>query len=92
MCHSDFAPPNAMANRIVLDLPTMSFQKPEKDNFGDGPKIHKIRSTTLNCLQQSPALTMDAVTLTSRKVQALEKVSSELIERLVFSLYAIEHR
>ncbi|KAG9790971.1 hypothetical protein KCU88_g1143, partial [Aureobasidium melanogenum] len=42
---------------------TMSFQKPEKD-FGEGPKIHKIR-----------------ITLTSRKVQSLEKVCSELLER-----------
>ncbi|KAI9820816.1 MAG: 40S ribosomal protein S20 [Phylliscum demangeonii] len=41
----------------------MSFQKPEKD-FGEGPKIHKIR-----------------ITLTSRKVQSLEKVCQELIER-----------
>jgi small subunit ribosomal protein S20e len=41
----------------------MSFQKPEKD-FGEGPKIHKIR-----------------ITLTSRKVQSLEKVCSELLER-----------
>ncbi|KAJ9646779.1 40S ribosomal protein S20 [Exophiala oligosperma] len=41
----------------------MSFQKPEKD-FGEGPKIHKIR-----------------ITLTSRKVQSLEKVCTELLER-----------
>ena len=41
----------------------MSYQKPEKD-FGEGPKIHKIR-----------------ITLTSRNVSSLEKVSSELIER-----------
>lgn len=42
----------------------MSYQKPEKDFAGEGPKIHKIR-----------------ITLTSRKVASLEKVSSELIER-----------
>jgi ribosomal protein S10 len=42
---------------------TMSFQKPEKD-FGEGPKVHKIR-----------------ITLTSRKVQSLEKVCTELLER-----------
>jgi len=42
----------------------MSFQKPEKGDFGEGPKIHKIR-----------------ITLTSRKVQSLEKVCSELLER-----------
>lgn len=41
----------------------MSYQKPEKD-FGEGPKIHKIR-----------------ITLTSRKIQSLEKVCQELIER-----------
>ncbi|ETN38134.1 40S ribosomal protein S20 [Cyphellophora europaea CBS 101466] len=41
----------------------MSFQKPEKD-FGEGPKVHKIR-----------------ITLTSRKVQSLEKVCTELLER-----------
>jgi small subunit ribosomal protein S20e len=41
----------------------MSYQKPEKD-FGEGPKIHKIR-----------------ITLTSRKVQSLEKVCTELLER-----------
>ncbi|MCJ1308631.1 40S ribosomal protein S20 [Agyrium rufum] len=39
------------------------YGKGEKD-FGEGPKIHKIR-----------------ITLTSRKVQSLEKVCSELIER-----------
>lgn len=42
----------------------MSFQKPEKDFGGDGPKVHKIR-----------------ITLTSRKVQSLEKVCTELLER-----------
>ncbi|KAL6721291.1 40S ribosomal protein S20 [Lecanora helva] len=42
----------------------MSYQKPEKGDYGDGPKIHKIR-----------------ITLTSRKVQSLEKVCQELIER-----------
>ncbi|KAL9104349.1 MAG: hypothetical protein Q9163_000695 [Psora crenata] len=41
----------------------MSYQKGEKD-YGEGPKIHKIR-----------------ITLTSRKVQSLEKVCQELIER-----------
>lgn len=51
--------------RNILNNPSlnMSFQKPEKD-FGEGPKIHKIR-----------------ITLTSRKVQSLEKVCSELLER-----------
>lgn len=34
----------------------MSYNKPEKGEFGEGPKIHRIR-----------------ITLTSRKVQALEK-------------------
>lgn len=59
----------------------MSYNKPEKGEFGEGPKIHRIR-----------------ITLTSRKVQALEKgelrsslppwncnadstVTSDLIER-----------
>ena len=42
----------------------MSFQKPEKDFGGEGPKVHKIR-----------------ITLTSRKVQSLEKVCTELLER-----------
>ncbi|KAK4112613.1 ribosomal protein S1 [Canariomyces notabilis] len=41
----------------------MSYNKPEKD-FGEAPKVHKIR-----------------ITLTSRKVQSLEKVCQELIER-----------
>lgn len=41
----------------------MSYNKPEKE-FGEAPKVHKIR-----------------ITLTSRKVQALEKVCQELIER-----------
>ena len=41
----------------------MSYEKKGAD-FGDGPKIHKIR-----------------ITLTSRKVQSLEKVCGELIER-----------
>ncbi|KAL3426154.1 40S ribosomal protein S20 [Phlyctema vagabunda] len=41
----------------------MSYQKPEKE-FGEGPKIHRIR-----------------ITLTSRKVDSLEKVCQELIER-----------
>ncbi|KAL9616162.1 MAG: hypothetical protein Q9160_008942 [Pyrenula sp. 1 TL-2023] len=39
------------------------YGKGDKD-FGEGPKIHKIR-----------------ITLTSRKVQSLEKVCSELLER-----------
>jgi small subunit ribosomal protein S20e len=42
----------------------MSYQKPEKDFGGEGPKTHKIR-----------------ITLTSRKVQSLEKVCTELLER-----------
>lgn len=42
----------------------MSYNKPEKGDLGEGPKIHKIR-----------------ITLTSRKVQALEKVTTDLIER-----------
>ncbi|RPA95130.1 ribosomal protein S1 [Choiromyces venosus 120613-1] len=42
----------------------MSYNKPEKGEFGDGPKIHRIR-----------------ITLTSRKVQSLEKVTADLIER-----------
>jgi len=42
----------------------MSFQKPDKSQATEGPKIHKIR-----------------ITLTSRKVKALEKVSAELLER-----------
>jgi hypothetical protein len=41
----------------------MSYNKGEKD-FGEGPKVHKIR-----------------ITLTSRDVKALEKVSTELIDR-----------
>jgi len=41
----------------------MSYQKGEKD-FGEGPKVHKIR-----------------ITLTSRNVKSLEKVSTELIDR-----------
>jgi ribosomal protein S10 len=54
------SPPSRDPSAIVVN---MSFQKPEKD-FGDGPKIHKIR-----------------ITLTSRKVQSLEKVCAELIDR-----------
>ncbi|CAZ85500.1 unnamed protein product [Tuber melanosporum] len=42
----------------------MSYNKPEKGEFGDGPKTHRIR-----------------ITLTSRKVQSLEKVTTDLIER-----------
>ncbi|KAI9726868.1 MAG: 40S ribosomal protein S20 [Cirrosporium novae-zelandiae] len=42
----------------------MSYNKPSKEDYGEGPKIHKIR-----------------ITLTSRKVQSLEKVCTELIER-----------
>ncbi|KAF8477326.1 ribosomal protein S10 domain-containing protein [Kalaharituber pfeilii] len=42
----------------------MSYNKPEKGDLGESPKIHKIR-----------------ITLTSRKVKALEKVVSDLIER-----------
>ncbi|TVY84345.1 40S ribosomal protein S20 [Lachnellula suecica] len=43
----------------------MSYQKPEKGDFGgEGPKQHKIR-----------------ITLTSTKVASLEKVCQELIER-----------
>ncbi|PWW80216.1 ribosomal protein S1 [Tuber magnatum] len=42
----------------------MSYNKPEKGEFGDGPKTHRIR-----------------ITLTSCKVQSLEKVTTDLIER-----------
>ncbi|KAL7270109.1 40S ribosomal protein S20 [Rhizina undulata] len=42
----------------------MSYNKPEKGEFGEGPKIHRIR-----------------ITLTSKKVQSLEKVTTDLIER-----------
>ncbi|TGZ83159.1 ribosomal protein S1 [Ascodesmis nigricans] len=42
----------------------MSYNKQEKGEFGEGPKIHRIR-----------------ITLTSRKVQSLEKVTTDLIER-----------
>ncbi|KAL7271035.1 40S ribosomal protein S20 [Rhizina undulata] len=43
----------------------MSYSKADKGgDYGEGPKIHKIR-----------------ITLTSKKVQALEKVTADLIER-----------
>ncbi|CCX13674.1 ribosomal protein S10 domain-containing protein [Pyronema domesticum] len=42
----------------------MSYNKPGKDEFGEGPKMHRIR-----------------ITLSSRHVQALEKVTTELLER-----------
>ena len=45
-------------------ISAMSYNKPDKGDLGEGPKIHKIR-----------------ITLTSRKVQALEKVTTDLIER-----------
>lgn len=44
------------SNLFVTFSAKMSYNKPEKGEFGEGPKIHRIR-----------------ITLTSRKVQALEK-------------------
>jgi small subunit ribosomal protein S20e len=41
----------------------MSYNKPEKGEFGEGPKIHRIR-----------------ITLTSKKVQALEKGASYMLQ------------
>jgi len=42
----------------------MSYAKGDQKDFGDGPKIHKIR-----------------ITLSSKNVKSLEKVSQELIDR-----------
>jgi small subunit ribosomal protein S20e len=61
----------------------MSFQKPEKD-FGDGPVRQNTyplavpTSSNHFCLQKIHKI---RITLTSRKVQSLEKVCTELLER-----------
>ncbi len=71
----------------------MSYQKPEKD-FGEGPVSHipsNIPSPTphstsapskqLTSIHTDQKIHKIRITLTSRKVQSLEKVCQELIER-----------
>lgn len=61
----------------------MSYQKPEKD-YGEGPVRIPAVYLPLNktdCLLDGQKIHKIRITLTSRKVQSLEKVCQELIER-----------
>jgi small subunit ribosomal protein S20e len=60
----------------------MSYQKPEKE-FGEGPVCSSLPSpqNVFYLLYSTQKTHKIRITLTSRKVQSLEKVCQELIER-----------